>query len=48
VLTAPDVFDQRDEDGIIVLLNPIPPPELADVVRQAPRACPSRAITVEE
>jgi ferredoxin len=46
VLAASDVFDQRDEDGIVVLLNPTPPPELADAVRQA--ACPYRAITGEE
>ena len=25
VLTAPEVFDQRDEDGIVVLLDPSPP-----------------------
>jgi ferredoxin len=25
VLTAPDVFDQRDEDGIVFLPNPTPP-----------------------
>jgi ferredoxin len=48
VLTAPDVFDQRDEDGIVVLLNPNPPEDRADDVRQAAAVCPALAIWVEE
>lgn len=48
VLAVPDVFDQREEDGIVVLLNPSPPASLAEDVRQAAARCPSRAITVEE
>ena len=47
VLTAADVFDQRDEDGIVVLLDPHPAAERADDVRQAAALCPARAITVE-
>ena len=48
VLTAPEVFDQRDEDGLVVLLNPSPPAELADYVRQAAALCPSLAIAAED
>ncbi|MCR3750775.1 ferredoxin [Lentzea californiensis] len=48
VLLAPDVFDQRDEDGIVVLLDEAPPAELADVVREAASVCPGVAITVNE
>jgi ferredoxin len=48
VLAAPDVFDQRDEDGIVVLLNPNPPEDRADDVRQAAAVCPALAIWVEE
>jgi ferredoxin len=48
VLAAADVFDQRDEDGVVVLLNPDPPAELADDVRQAAAVCPALAIRVEE
>ena len=48
VLTAADVFDQRDEDGIVVLLNPDPPADRAEDVRRAAALCPSRAITVED
>jgi ferredoxin len=48
VLNAPDVFDQRDEDGIVILLNPSPSPELAEDVRQAAALCPALAITIED
>jgi ferredoxin len=45
---AMDVFDQRDEDGIVVLLNANPPAELADDVRTAAAVCPAAAIYIEE
>jgi ferredoxin len=48
VLAAADVFDQRDEDGIVVLLTPTPPAQRADDVRRAAALCPARAITVEQ
>ncbi|MFI1760684.1 ferredoxin [Streptomyces sp. NPDC020800] len=48
VLTAPEVFDQREEDGIVVLLAENPPERLADDVRQAAALCPAQAIWVEE
>jgi ferredoxin len=48
VLTADAVFDQREEDGVVVLLDPTPPSELAEDVRRAAALCPARAITVEE
>jgi ferredoxin len=48
VLLAPQVFDQRDEDGIVVLLNAGPPAELDDAVTEAAQVCPSLAITVED
>jgi ferredoxin len=47
VLSAPDVFDQREDDGIVVLVNPSPPDELATDVKQAAALCPALAITVE-
>ena len=40
VLNAPDVFDQRDEDGIVVLLNPNPPAGAEDDVQAGRRALP--------
>ncbi|WP_190813118.1 ferredoxin [Saccharopolyspora pogona] len=48
VTAAAEVFDQRDEDGIVVLLNANPPVELAADVRQAAVVCPALAITVDE
>ena len=48
VLSAPDAFDQRDEDGLVVLLTPSPPAQLADDVRQAAALCPALAIAVED
>ncbi|GAA0643502.1 ferredoxin [Kutzneria viridogrisea] len=48
VLAAPDVFDQRDEDGIVVLLQEYPPAELHEDVRQAARICPALAIELDE
>ncbi|WP_280490105.1 ferredoxin [Nocardia carnea] len=48
VAAAHQVFDQREEDGIVVLLDENPPAELADDVRQAASVCPALAITIEE
>jgi ferredoxin len=48
VLNAPDVFDQRDEDGIVVLLNPSPPAGAEADVRQAAALCPALAIMIED
>jgi ferredoxin len=48
VVAAADVFDQRDEDGIVVLLDPTPPAERGADVRHAAAVCPALAIVVEE
>ena len=48
VLAAPEVFDQDEEDGRVVLLEPEPATERHDAVRQAERLCPSGAISVRE
>ena len=48
VLLAPDVFDQRDDDGIVVLLDEAPPQDLHDLVREAASVCPAAAIAVRE
>ena len=46
VMTAPEVFDQREEDGVVILLVPTPPEQLHAAVREAAKLCPSRVITV--
>lgn len=48
VAAAPEVFDQRDEDGVVVLLNESPPDDQADAVREAAAVCPALAIHIEE
>ncbi|MEV4096472.1 ferredoxin [Streptosporangium saharense] len=48
VLTVPEVFDQREEDGIVVLLDPEPAEEFRAAVREAAAVCPTSAITVHE
>jgi ferredoxin len=48
VLNAGAVFDQREEDGVVVLLDENPPAELADDVRRAVAACPAQVIHVDE
>ena len=48
VLLAPDVFDQRDEDGIVILLDAKPPAQLHQIVREAASVCPGVAISLSE
>ncbi|MFG2350356.1 ferredoxin [Streptomyces phaeochromogenes] len=48
VLAAPDVFDQRDEDGVAVVLDGQPAPALLDGVREAVALCPAAAIRLVE
>jgi ferredoxin len=48
VLLAPEVFDQRDDDGIVVLLSATPGAELHGQVREAANMCPASAIAVSE
>ena len=47
-LTSPELFDQRDEDGIVVVLQPSPPAELHAAAKEAESLCPSGAIRVLE
>ena len=48
VLAAPEVFDQRDDDGIVVLLDADPPESQYAAVRDAAAVCPAAAIAVRE
>ncbi len=47
VLSQPEIFDQGDDDGIVLLLSDTPSPEQEEAVREAVSLCPSRAITLE-
>lgn len=48
VAIAPEVFDQREEDGIVILLTDSPSPETHEAVRESAMSCPSWAIDVDE
>ncbi|MEV4015146.1 ferredoxin [Nonomuraea angiospora] len=48
VLLAPEVFDQREEDGVVVLLDETPAAEQHDTVREAAMVCPAAAILLAE
>ena len=47
-LTAPNVFDQRDDDGIVVTLTTEPAEADYHAVRAAAAACPTSAIHLVE
>ncbi|CAL9655333.1 ferredoxin [Streptomyces sp. Tu 3180] len=47
-LVAPAVFDQRDEDGLAVLLADPPGDDQRAAVREAAESCPLSAISVRE
>ncbi|UVS79234.1 ferredoxin [Actinokineospora sp. UTMC 2448] len=48
VMIAPEVFDQRDSDGVVVLRQPQPPPAHTAQARRAAANCPCAAIKVNE
>ncbi|MEU5213842.1 ferredoxin [Streptomyces sp. NPDC020742] len=48
VLIAPEVFDQRDDDGIVILLDAEPPEEQHAAVRESASVCPAAAIHLGE
>lgn len=45
-MTAPEVFDQDDEDGLVLLRRAEPPADAVDRVRLAVDLCPAGAISV--
>lgn len=47
-LLAPDVFDQDLLTGQVILLDPSPPAEHHQAVRQAIQTCPCGVITASE
>ncbi|MBV1853118.1 ferredoxin [Catellatospora sp. NEAU-YM18] len=48
VRTAPEVFDQDDADGLVLLRQPEPPEVEWTAVREAAYNCPAAAIEVTE
>ncbi|NRQ37663.1 ferredoxin [Nonomuraea sp. NN258] len=45
-LTVPEVFDQSEDEGLVVLLQKTPPEGAEDAVRRAVTLCPSGALSV--
>ncbi|MGF7135254.1 ferredoxin [Paraburkholderia sp. EB58] len=48
VLSTSEVFDQRDEDGVVKVLQDYPDETLYEKAMGAVRKCPSKAIRVEQ
>jgi len=48
VLAAPEVFDQRDEDGVVVVLDVNPGADQHENTRNAATLCPAAAIALHE
>ncbi|MEU9852454.1 ferredoxin [Streptomyces sp. NPDC047974] len=47
-MTAPEVFDQDPEEGLVLLLHDEPPTAHQAAARMAVGVCPSGAITLHE
>ncbi|MEU0839068.1 ferredoxin [Streptomyces sp. NPDC005962] len=45
-LNAPELFDQSEDDGMVVVLDDRPPPALHRKARLAARLCPNSVIRV--
>ncbi|GAA4656449.1 ferredoxin [Streptomyces buecherae] len=45
---APAVFDQREDDGVVVVLHEVPDEGQYEAVQDAVRNCPARVISVED
>ena len=48
VLAAEDVFDQHEDDGVVIVLNDEPGPEQHEAVRRAALLCPAAVIRLSE
>ncbi len=48
LLAAPAVFDQADDNGVVVLLDADPPETQRAAVQEAVRNCPTSAIRIVE
>ncbi len=48
VLSAPDVFDQREEDAVSYVIAADPPQDRRGAIRAAAALCPTGAISIDE
>ena len=47
-LTAPELFDQSEDDGTVVVLDEEPPPVLHERARLAAALCPNSVISLRQ
>jgi len=47
VVRAPELFGQREEDGLVQVLQPNPPSHLFQAARDAAAGCPVQAIELQ-
>lgn len=47
-LHAPELFDQDEDDGLVVVLDDRPPPRLRPAARLAESLCPNRVIRLPD
>jgi ferredoxin len=48
VLAAPEVFDQGEDDGVVVVLDAEPEGALRPVVEEAVGLCPAQALSLAD
>ncbi|MER6345936.1 ferredoxin [Streptomyces sp. NPDC001532] len=48
VVAAPEIFDQREDDGVVVLLDARPPAVAHETVREAALLCPAAVIRLRQ
>ena len=48
VLAAPEVFEIRDDDEVVSVLDPEPAEELRERIETAALACPTSSIRIED
>ena len=48
VMEAPELFDQRDEDGVVIVLDDSPGEDQAPMARRAAALCPAAIIHLTE
>ncbi|MEV6932365.1 ferredoxin [Dactylosporangium sp. NPDC051485] len=47
-LVAADVFDQREDDGVVILLDDRPPADRQESVYEAATRCPASVIEIHD
>ncbi|MFC7624893.1 ferredoxin [Microlunatus sp. GCM10028923] len=46
--TAPELFDQSEDDGTVLVIKDVPDPDQEEAAREAVSFCPSAALSLQE